>query len=498
MPTSTGSASWAGMIAPTASGDFVFCIRTNGTPTLWLDDATVPLTLVQSPDTGEWIAKHVSLKAAHLYYLRFDVANLPAQKAAVSLTWQSSAVRKAPVPETNLYPASILQAFRETYVLLHKASLAINALKSSEHELLYLERKLEGVPSLNLNGLPISRSESVVPLIEKQAPVQFAGLLRAAQFAAFRNSLPGTETEVTDLFFASSITEAEGLLLNLTGWDPGTTHQLIGADGFNLKAADFADERWAIRLKDCVELAGRLGVSPKYLFRWSAVSSDFQALENMGHEIKQCVQAQYDAETWLTIAKTLNDKLRDAQRKALVAYLLPQMGLKDSDQLFEYFLIDPAMEVCTETSRISLAHSSVQMFVQRCLMNLEDSGDIHEVKPEQIDSDQWEKWRKHYRFWQANYQVLMHPRIGCSRVSGTTRRRFLRLWNQPDAAGDRSRQRGNGVHELSRETATGCPTGNHRHVLAGRGSRHRRARQHPPHIRAHIPFSADLLLSQVR
>src|SRR5262249_46031370 len=158
--------------------------------------------------------------------------------------------------------------------------------------------------------------------------------------AAFRNSLTVAETEVTDLFSASSIVEAEGLLLKLTGWDPGPTHELIGADGFNLKPADFADERWPIRLKDCVELAGRLGVSPKYLFRWSAVSSDFEALEKMGHEIKKCVQAQYDAETWLTIAKSLNDKLRDAQRNALVAYLLPRMGLKDSDQLFEYFLID--------------------------------------------------------------------------------------------------------------------------------------------------------------
>ena len=156
-------------------------------------------------------------------------------------------------------------------------------------------------------------------------------------------------------------------------------------------------------------MIGRLGVSPTYLFRWSTIASDFETLEEIGQEIKKCVHAQYDADTWLTIAKPLNDKLRDAQRNALVAYLLPRMELKDADQLFEYFLIDPEMGVCTETSRISLAHSSVQMFVQRCLMNLEDSGDATGVSPHQIDSDQWEKWRKHYRFWQANYEVLLHP-----------------------------------------------------------------------------------------
>ena len=130
------------MLAPTGSGDFVFSLRTNGTPTLWVDDETAPLALFKSADGGEWIAKHVLLKAAHLYHLRLEVAKLPAQKPAVSLSWQSSATRKTPIPESNLYPASILQAFRETYMVLHKASLVINALKLTEHELLFLEQKI--------------------------------------------------------------------------------------------------------------------------------------------------------------------------------------------------------------------------------------------------------------------------------------------------------------------------------------------------------------------
>ena len=41
------------------------------------------------------------------------------------------------------------------------------------------------------------------------------------------------------------------------------------------------------------------------------------------------------------------------------------------DKLFEYFLMDVQMEPCMQTSRIRHALSSVQLFIERCLMNLE-------------------------------------------------------------------------------------------------------------------------------
>jgi hypothetical protein len=413
LPAGIQSAAWSGMIVPAGSGDFVFSIRTNATPALWIDDSSTPLTLAQSPTTGEWIAKTVPLKAGHLYYLRLNLTQLPAQKAAVTLLWQSAAVRKAIVPATGLYPASLLGAFRETYILLHKASLIVNALKLTEHEVIYLNQKLGGLDQLNFNAFPVSRQDSTAAQIDQQAPIQFAGLLRAARMVAFRKALPSCvptgSIEITNLFGASTFDDAVNVLLNASGWDSGVTRELIAPDGFHLQPADLQDERWPIRLLECVGMIGRLGISAKSLFRWATITSDFETLESIGHEIKKSVHAQYDADTWLTIAKPLNDKLRDAQRNALVAYLLPRMELKDTNQLFEYFLIDPEMSPCTETSRISLAHSSVQLFVQRCLMNLEDSGNINGVSPHQIDSDQWEKWRKHYRFWQANYQVLLHP-----------------------------------------------------------------------------------------
>ena len=409
LPTGTMSASWAGMVAPPGSGDFEFIVRTNGTPVVWVDDPNASLELMQAPGSGEWISKKISLKARQLYYLRLDVTRLPTANASVTLHWQSLTVHKSIIPEVCLYPSSILRAFRDTYILLHKASLVASALKLTDWEMSFLEQAERGLPTLNLNGLPVSRNDSTSETIDKQAPGHFAALHRGARLAAFRRDLPVSDVKLTDLFASSKLKDSIIALVSMTGWDEGLVHDLIGAAGFDLWLSDLQDEQWPIRLKECVRWSERLGVSPTYLFRWSTISTDFGTLERMGQEIKKCVQAQYDAETWLTVAKPLNDKLRDAQRNALIAYLLPRMQLKDSNQLFEYFLIDADMGVCTETSRISLAHSSVQLFVQRCLMNLEDGGEINNVRPDQIDSEQWEKWRKHYRVWQANCQVLLYP-----------------------------------------------------------------------------------------
>ena len=91
-------------------------------------------------------------------------------------------------------------------------------------------------------------------------------------------------------------------------------------------------------------------------------------------EAKRAHKAQYDNEAWLEIARPIADQLREGQRAALVAYLLPRLGFTDTGQLFGHFLIDVEMGPCMQTSRIKQAISSVQLFIQRCRMNLEQSG----------------------------------------------------------------------------------------------------------------------------
>jgi hypothetical protein len=83
---------------------------------------------------------------------------------------------------------------------------------------------------------------------------------------------------------------------------------------------------------------------------------------------------------------------------------IPAVPLIDTaDKLYEFLLIDPETQPPVETSRIRLALSAVQLFIERIVRNLEPL-----VSPTDVDATQWE-WMKRYRVWQANREVFLWP-----------------------------------------------------------------------------------------
>jgi len=126
-------------------------------------------------------------------------------------------------------------------------------------------------------------------------------------------------------------------------------------------------------------------------------------------KLKDTLKTKYDSDSWLKLLKNTYNPIRTAQRDALVSYVLHKLKSNETtdhintqDKLFEYFLIDVAMDSCMKTSRIKQAISSVQLFIQRCLYNLEN------VSPSSINLEKWE-WAKNYRVWEANRKLFLYP-----------------------------------------------------------------------------------------
>ena len=147
-------------------------------------------------------------------------------------------------------------------------------------------------------------------------------------------------------------------LIEATGWDVTELSNLISQNGFNLTDADFKNEIWPLRLQACLKLSRRLGVSAEKLFNWAKNEPHVSQAE----DIVRSVKAKYEDEQWLTVGKPLNDGLRESQKAALISYVLREQkiideGITDSNQLFEYFLIDVEMSACMMTSRIKQAIS---------------------------------------------------------------------------------------------------------------------------------------------
>lgn len=117
---------------------------------------------------------------------------------------------------------------------------------------------------------------------------------------------------------------------------------------------------------------------------------------------------------WLDTMKKITNRFRLARRDALLAYILTDKGaemvafrgvkITDTDSLFEHLLIDPLMDACMLTSRIKQAINSVQLFVDRCFLNLEEG-----IFFDNNFSEQWNTWRKPYRSWEANKKILLYP-----------------------------------------------------------------------------------------
>jgi hypothetical protein len=118
---------------------------------------------------------------------------------------------------------------------------------------------------------------------------------------------------------------------------------------------------------------------------------------------RHILRAHTTAESWPDQLKPVEDVLRERRRAALVDFLIQRDGLRDATELYDRYLVDVEMATCKVSTRILLAISAVQLFTQRCLMNLEDG-----VSPAAIDSDRW-RWMKNYRVWEANRKVFLYP-----------------------------------------------------------------------------------------
>lgn len=416
IPPGTGSARWTGKLLAPNNGDFIFYVRASGGVRLWIGDDSQPiLDVLQNQSNDELASISLTLKASQLYSLRLEVFQLQ-DPAIVELRWSSPSTPKDIIPHSNLYPSDVYDAFVAAFVRLSKAALLITTLKLTDREVAYLSShgndfagsdpvNAESAP-FDLNTLPLDSSDFEVAF--------FSQWERLVDLFTLRDSLPQRDVRLIDVFEAAtadgaSLSDVRVKIVESTGWDDTELGHLI--EGFGLTAPEFKNEMWLLRLQACLKLSKRLGVSAQHLFPWATVEPN----ADQARDIVKTVKAKYEDDQWLAVGKPLNDGLREQQKAALIAHVLTEkniidQGITDSNQLFEWFLIDVDMSACMMTSRIKQAISSVQLFIQRCLMNLEQREGKPEssVSPRAIDIERWE-WMKNYRVWEANRKVFLYP-----------------------------------------------------------------------------------------
>ncbi|MGD2089730.1 MAG: neuraminidase-like domain-containing protein [Candidatus Aminicenantes bacterium] len=160
------------------------------------------------------------------------------------------------------------------------------------------------------------------------------------------------------------------------------------------------------RLNQAVAWLRRWRITPDTLALWA--NRDSTRITEFVDSLEATAHARFsNDEAWYKTLTPLMDKLREQKRDALLTYLISQnTGFKTPSDVYAYYLIDVEMSGCMLTSRIKQANASIQLFVQRILMNLETKAGLNASNYDYWN--QWD-WMKNYRVWEANRKVFLYP-----------------------------------------------------------------------------------------
>jgi hypothetical protein len=369
-----------------------------------------------SPNTkalkaGDEVSQFLQLKGGVAYHFTLDFFSLGTHGA--SLLIRGETLPKGPLSQVILLAEQSVIDFTRARTLLSKALQILQVTGLDLREVAYLVANAAQFNNLKLSALPTQPSDDS----PANAVTLFGQFLTLADYADLRKGPAGGTDGLVDVFQAAAVSAPQEpntpwtLLANLTRRDSQVVRDVATALG---TASHFQNNSGIRRIWEVLQLVQIVGIPVASLAASTLIASlkppASPPPDQIATSFKNAVKARYTADTWRPIAQSVFDKLRQKKRDALVGYLVNTLQLESSNQLFEYFLVDPGMEPVVQTSRLRLALSSVQTFIQRCLLNLENANaqPARNVSPSAIDADWWE-WMKRYRVWQANREIFLFP-----------------------------------------------------------------------------------------
>lgn len=390
---STASGSWNGYLIPPTTDTYtlVAVSDSESQPSDLIIEGAAVSFAVHSPDDDPsdlWASKPIRLTGGKLYQIQ-----LPFQPN--KLEWRTDRTEIASVPSSSLLANHVTENLAELFALLFKCAIVINGFSLTGTEVLYFQNRQDDFDSFDWNSFTLKHWS------------------RVADYIKLKKSLPKLEKSLIDFFtWACNPTGGDKLvdwIYNVTTWQKADVTSLISSTNFNLDdPINFRNEVNFIKLQKALDTSNRIGVGVDLLFTWARPRVDFWTNHAIAESIRNSIRSRYKLSDWEAAIKPTYDKLRQSQSDALVAFLTVQPSLVaenivDADSLFEFFLIDVSMCPCMETSRMKQATSSVQLFIQRCMLGLEKK-----VPLAALDRGRWD-WMQKYRVWEANRKVYLYP-----------------------------------------------------------------------------------------
>jgi hypothetical protein len=380
-----------------ATDDYILYVAApvGTTVTLTIDGSLVIPAAAVGPVGEVQTAAELRLSSGVLTAATLSLAGLPAAGSA-TLRWRTRGMARTPIPASRIYMDTDVADARASLIRLQKAAMLLRALPLTPRELRHLAA-INADTAGWLNDLDVDGTIGAASLHALWTKVSWL-----AWFTRLKADEPDPDMWVGLLEQPGQLTPKGTLVLaGVAGW---TDQDLIDVLAhFGLALANLSHLHVLRTVKEAVDFVTATNQTAADFIAWAVDAPDAALIAT----IKQALRDRHDALSWRTTLQSVNDALRNLRRDALVSYILhhqtPAPEIDTADKLYEHFLVDVAMDACMMTSRIRLALSTVQLFITRCLMNLEP-----DVAASSIHADHW-AWMKRYRVWEANRKIFLYP-----------------------------------------------------------------------------------------
>lgn len=386
------------LLDPPASADFLlYVVAPEGSSVTLVVDGVVAIPTAPTGADGERRSvTSFAFTAGELVPVTLTLAGLGADQS-VALHWRTNALAKAAIPASRVYVADAFRRAERTLRRLQKAVLAAKALGLTAGEVADLGAVRTATAGL-WNGLAVDGT-----LAAADVQVQWARLAWVLWFVWLKKQHEPEDDSFLRILHDPDATDAQGNLVvaRVMEWAENDLTAVLSE--FGLAVNDLGDLANLRRVSAALDLVATTLQPAADLIAWTVPDPDGALVRG----VRETLKARMGMVAWRESMQSVSNAVRNARRDALVAYILhhdsPSPEIETADQLFEHFLVDVQMDACMKTSRIRLALSTVQLFVQRCLLNLEPR-----VSPSSINADHW-SWMRRYRVWEANRKVFLYP-----------------------------------------------------------------------------------------
>ncbi|KAK6533681.1 hypothetical protein TWF694_002613 [Orbilia ellipsospora] len=340
----------------------------------------------------------ISFEAGTVYQLKLE-GILPQ-----NIIWRAVNSGDMTLEDSAFVISKSLQEMVESTVLeqLEAASLTAEYLKLTLEELTYIQSEKSRFQEVDFGKLSYSGFQTLLSYQKLKGEIKI-GRIDLITF------LKLVDKESDSLIMDPKNLE---LVAQVFGVSVPKATQALGIAGGEKKLGEVLTLDFLLRMQKQFSVLLRL---QKWDINLNTLSEIASPQDNGEYALASKLKSIYDTRTgreaWIASAGgQVYDHLRANRRKVLSIYLLQQdelqkQGVRDENALFEYFLIDTQMGPELRTSRIRQAISTIQLFIQRCLLGLETSNG---VPTSAIDAKRWD-WMRKYSVWEPNRRIFLYP-----------------------------------------------------------------------------------------